>query len=138
MHPSIAALTVVVHKSISLFYSTDACLRVYYVIIDYPVMGRHEDSAEKVLHRLSKANPECQHRFAMVDASMLRSIREACAKFKESNDKLDILVTSQGGAPNLAGRMETREGLDAKMVTREFYFLCALHQGHKLNRSQRH
>jgi NAD(P)-dependent dehydrogenase (short-subunit alcohol dehydrogenase family) len=82
------------------------------------VMGRSR--GDDVVRQLTETYPEGAHEFIATDASLLTSVKRSCDEFKAKHDSLDVLVTCQGGAPNLAGRVETTEGLDQKMVLHYF------------------
>jgi len=84
------------------------------------IMGRNKAAADNIVVTLKERNPGGTHAFIPVEASLMASVKEACGKFKDSHSKLDILVTCQGGAPSLKGRVETPEGLDTKMATHYF------------------
>jgi len=81
------------------------------------VMGRSESAGRQVLDELHKLHPKGDHGLVLVDASSMKSIVTGCAEYldKTKGKPLHFCVQSQGIA-TMAGRTETKEGIDQKLA----------------------
>lgn len=73
------------------------------------IIGRNAQAASEI----SQAFPNIS--FISLDATIMSDIKKCTAEFKQTCNKLDILILSQGGI-DFAGRTETKEGIDKKFA----------------------
>ena len=60
------------------------------------LVGRNQTEASRIIDELAKLNPDGKVRFVQTDASLLRSVDEACDKIKEQEEKINLLFLSPG------------------------------------------
>ncbi|KAK6517105.1 hypothetical protein TWF506_006983 [Arthrobotrys conoides] len=94
------------------FYQTAPSPRVYFV-------GRSQSSADRIIADLKSLNPDGHLEFIQADATLIKNVDEVTRKFLEKEKELNVLVMSQGYLTS-EGRVETAEGLDAKLALNYF------------------
>ncbi|KAF3080463.1 hypothetical protein TWF102_006133 [Orbilia oligospora] len=94
------------------FYQTAPSPRVYFV-------GRSQSSADRIIADLKPLNPDGHLEFIQADATLIKNVDEVTRKFLEKEKELNVLVMSQGYLTS-EGRVETTEGLDAKLALNYF------------------
>ncbi|KKA18356.1 hypothetical protein T310_7704 [Rasamsonia emersonii CBS 393.64] len=78
------------------------------------LVGRNETQASRIISELRALNPEGQISFVKSDVSLLRNVDAVCDEIKAKEEKVNLLVLSQG-VLTTKGRDETPEGLDKKL-----------------------
>ncbi|KAK6509825.1 hypothetical protein TWF481_004554 [Arthrobotrys musiformis] len=94
------------------FYQTAPSPRVYFV-------GRSQASADRIISDLRPLNPDGHLEFIQADASLIKNVDEVSRKLLEKEKELNVLVMTQGYLTS-EGRVETAEGLDAKLSLNYF------------------
>ncbi|KAI5306756.1 hypothetical protein KEM56_007273 [Ascosphaera pollenicola] len=78
------------------------------------IVGRNQSEATRIIDEFKRLSPNGQYHFVAGDLARLREVDRVCAKLKEQEDHINLLVLSQGvlrpGGPNYVG-----EGLDMKV-----------------------
>jgi NAD(P)-dependent dehydrogenase (short-subunit alcohol dehydrogenase family) len=60
------------------------------------IIGRNEAAAEEIIAECTAANPNAQSEFLKQDVSLLRDVDTVCAKIVKREQRIDLLVMSQG------------------------------------------
>jgi NAD(P)-dependent dehydrogenase (short-subunit alcohol dehydrogenase family) len=80
------------------------------------IAGRNEEAAKIILERLKELHPTGSHTFHKVDMSLVSEAQKFAKQYMENHSLLHYLVISCGFL-SMAGRTETKEGIDRKMAT---------------------
>lgn len=81
------------------------------------IVGRSKEHGDAIANHMREVsgNPNLEFKFLYCDAMKLNNIKNFTEEYKKNNEKLDILVLSQGIA-TVAGLTETSEGIEQKLA----------------------
>lgn len=79
------------------------------------IVGRNEESGQRVISQLSKINPNAKAEFVKKDMTLIEDADSLSEMIMQNEKKVNLLFLSPGFL-SLNGRTETKEGLDTKMA----------------------
>ncbi|EFC44979.1 FabG domain-containing protein [Naegleria gruberi] len=83
--------------------------------MDVSIMGRNAQAGKEIIEEMKRIFPQGKFEMIPVDASSMKDIKRVCEEYKKNHNRLDYLVLSQG-ISSMAGRTETKEGIDVKLA----------------------
>jgi short-subunit dehydrogenase len=60
------------------------------------IVGRSQESADRILNECKEIAPSAQIHFIQADVSLLKVVDDVCRQIREKETAINILVTSQG------------------------------------------
>jgi NAD(P)-dependent dehydrogenase (short-subunit alcohol dehydrogenase family) len=83
------------------------------------LVGRNEESANRIISELRDIESDGTYTFIKKDVSLLENVDQVCMEINQKEKKVNLLFMTCGIA-SMKGRNETSEGIDKKLAT-NFY-----------------